>query len=402
MLDRWAGRDNEAIGKLRRAEIVNMSAAEVEGASAVQGCLLYLRSLDLGINTGETAQQSISVGGENLPLMAAAAELGELDLCGEPAAVQEVMALEAWLSPGQAGAAAGRCRLSLIGTPLGDGAGEIVALLERTGAIRTMLGLKEGAPRLDLRIKGLSFGHANLLGAELRLGRCAGRLVAVSLEANPIFGQWVSGPGDQYAERCGGFLEGLRQSQLTRLNLQYTGIGPTALRGLALALPATLERLDLGHNPLTGLDYRSGAGIRELSGSSESSDEGSDGSSEESNDEGFENGSENRSGEGSNSLSRRDANGKGSEDREDLSGLEALCVGLDGVKELYVVQCGLGPAAAAVLAARVDWAAGVGPDVGPAGRRTLVQIWIGDNDWLDEAAVANLKEAAGPGCEITI
>jgi mannose/fructose/N-acetylgalactosamine-specific phosphotransferase system component IIB len=113
---------------------------------------------------------------------------------------------------------------------------------------------------LDLSDCGLSVKGVT----EIAKATSAGAAVnSLTLDSNGIFGKLPDEYGryaepDKFAADCDAFLTALKDSQITTVSLQNTGIGPVALWTLATSLPAAVERVILKSNHITDSKYERG------------------------------------------------------------------------------------------------------------------------------------------------
>ena len=120
----------------------------------------------------------------------------------------------------------------------------------------------DDAGGLDLR--AMRIGPAEIKEVAAFIMTPAGAaLNSLTLDSNGIFGKLpgIFGDGaepDKFAADCDAFLAALKDSNITTLSLQKTGIGPVTLQKLATSLPAAVARLSLNGNMITGSFSRYG------------------------------------------------------------------------------------------------------------------------------------------------
>ena len=105
---------------------------------------------------------------------------------------------------------------------------------------------------MDCKIIAAEFGFRGFIAA----------LNSLTLDSNGIFGKLLEifGNGaepDKFAADCDAFLAALKDSNITTLSLQKTGIGPVALRKLATSLPAALTSINCDGAHIDEYDFAS-------------------------------------------------------------------------------------------------------------------------------------------------
>eukprot|EP01043_Picozoa_sp_COSAG02_P012152 COSAG02_NODE_463_length_21833_cov_11.529539_20_plen_1382_part_00 len=109
----------------------------------------------------------------------------------------------------------------------------------------------------ELNFQGQGFGPAEVTLVAAATSTLAA-LNSLTLDSNGLFGilpRWEgdrAATPDKFAADCDSFLAALKDSKVTTLSLQNTGIGPLTLRKLATSLPAALTEVDVHENK--GLD----------------------------------------------------------------------------------------------------------------------------------------------------
>eukprot|EP01043_Picozoa_sp_COSAG02_P042509 COSAG02_NODE_3620_length_6462_cov_20.005501_3_plen_1051_part_00 len=140
-----------------------------------------------------------------------------------------------------------------------DDLATLLAAIEGT-FVRSLCGLIEGQTIADFSGQNLGPIDMKIMATEYGFQGFIAALNSLTLDSNGIFGKLpdIFGNGaepDKFVADCDAFLVALKDSNITTLSLQKTGIGPVALRKLATSLPAGVAQLILDENPLTGGEW---------------------------------------------------------------------------------------------------------------------------------------------------